>query len=625
MSENPTTIARRSLLTAAAVAGGSLLSVTPGTAQQRGQLLEIVSTEEAELYYEFVVRGEVEGVRVSEKIAAPSRNDAMMTGEDPEMTIVRGYTGNPGYGDAYRIAGELLFFEHTGGTSDYRLRLDGEEISPADLPQSMDPTTPEPLVYIGRHIDGVFGIKALEQGELYYELIVDGDVEGAAISDRIAAEFDDNDAVSTDDQTGAHVVRGFTGNPGYGDAFAIDGEVVAFRRDGGTAEFVFLLDGEELSVAALADSGVGFPTGPPSQDPVSAYQRAIGELERLGREIESMEARRWYNHVHGRMYQARTAIDALVEEGYSFRTATTDDGLRVEIHSPATRSVGGLRRRRGRRSTSAPRAHRVDAVAPLVAAALLPPIVLVKYAVVPALATLGAVQTAPYAASAISYLGGQIPTAAQALSRLFASRPSIALLNSSTVADPHIRRELLCLLGGNVASLLLENSDLEATARVIADRSGGCSVTPFDIASYAREKFRQASPDPTYPAPEVITSVVCGAIQNEWHADGQRHPHPHGYRDERYRFSRTGDDRVYQWVRMRDVPPVDYSFTWRSPSGGQTTTTGTIPSPTDGDVWPTRALWSYIDLGLRLETGEWDVGLTVAGDPVASESFTIRA
>lgn len=626
MSDKPCRLNRRSLLASAAILGGNFLPVTTGAAQQNGKILEIVSTEEAELYYEFVVRGEVTGTQTSDKISAPGGNDAIIGGNDPSTTIVRGYTGNPGYGDAYRIDGDLVFFEQTAGTSDFDLRIDGEPLSVDDYPEKLDPTTPDPLTYIERNIQGTFAIKTLEQGELYYEFVVDGEVEGTSISEQIETDLDGNDAAATSLNSGYTVVRGFTGNPGYGDAYTINGELIAFRKDGGSSDFTLVLNGSEFSLEELANTGTGYPTNPSTEQPVTVYENAMDELERLGENIGSPNERNWYNQIQGQMRRAERAMGTLVDEGYSFRLDAGDE-LSIEVYTPETSNRENSDSQLVRDLDFEPRsrqteARRLGARTPFLTTITVSSIVLAKYALLPTLATVGVIKTAPYAASALTYLGGQIPTATRAISQLYSSQPSLFLLNTSPLTDPRIRKELGCLISSNAASKLVENADLRATAQVIADTTGGCSVTPLDLADYAADKLLNTSQDS--PTIEVVTSVIAGGIQNEWHVESQEHDHSHNYQDERYSFSLSEDGRVYMWLELQNVPSTQYKFEWYRPSGDSGTFSDEVPPPNDGDVWSTRKIWSYLDIGPSTETGEWRVEFIIDGELTSEESFRIR-
>lgn len=216
-------------------------------------VFKIISTEAADLYYVFTVRGDVERTAVTDTVWA-SKNDALITGIDEDTVIVRGFTGNPGYGDAYTITGELLWFQQTGGTSDYRLELDDTEISPATIgaPSSRDfrPDPPTRSQYVeGYPVEGVLEIVATDAAELHYTLVVRGDVEKTTVSDTVWASQNDTLIRGIDEDT--VTVRGFTGNPGYGDAYRIEGDILAVSQVAGTSDFVIRFNGAEVTVHDL--------------------------------------------------------------------------------------------------------------------------------------------------------------------------------------------------------------------------------------------------------------------------------------------------------------------------------------------------------------------------------------
>lgn len=43
--------------------------------------------------------------------------------------VIKGYTGNSGYGDAFEVTGEIISFERTGDDADVRLVLDGDDVT----------------------------------------------------------------------------------------------------------------------------------------------------------------------------------------------------------------------------------------------------------------------------------------------------------------------------------------------------------------------------------------------------------------------------------------------------------------------------------------------------------------
>ena len=124
MSNRPRSdLKRRSFLQGALLTAGSnsadIQSLMKPIVSQTAspQILEVIARDEADLYYRFTVDGNVEMTQTSETVAAGG-NDTIVTGTDTSTKTVRGYTGNPGYGDAYEIFGEIRSFEQTGGSRD---------------------------------------------------------------------------------------------------------------------------------------------------------------------------------------------------------------------------------------------------------------------------------------------------------------------------------------------------------------------------------------------------------------------------------------------------------------------------------------------------------------------------
>ncbi|WP_415380530.1 VWA domain-containing protein [Halosimplex sp. TS25] len=97
----------------------------------RKSLLEIIATEDGEFEYEITVNGTVEKANVSDRIKAAA-NDEIRRTEDG-MTIIEGYTGNRGYGDAYRFDGSIVNFTRISGDANVSIQIDGNETSIADL------------------------------------------------------------------------------------------------------------------------------------------------------------------------------------------------------------------------------------------------------------------------------------------------------------------------------------------------------------------------------------------------------------------------------------------------------------------------------------------------------------
>jgi len=102
--------------------------------EEEGQLFEIIAKEQGDLYYWFTVEGEVEKAHVSDKVEADD-NDCIIISNNESTRTVRGFTGNPGYGDAYRIKGEITSFKVVKSNIDFYLRLDGHQISADQFPR----------------------------------------------------------------------------------------------------------------------------------------------------------------------------------------------------------------------------------------------------------------------------------------------------------------------------------------------------------------------------------------------------------------------------------------------------------------------------------------------------------
>jgi outer membrane protein assembly factor BamB len=255
-AEPPGNLGRRSFL--AGMVGAAASSTTALAKPNEGvqRILEIVTTEEKRLYYEFAVEGRVEGTKTSDTVVGGTGNDAIVSAAGPNLTVVRGFSGNPGYGDAYAVEGEIVYFARTGGSSDFDLRLDGRSVSVDELNSRPDPTVPSPSTDIGRFIDGTLEIVTTEEKRLYYDFTVRGSVEGTKTSDTVVGGTG-NDAIVSAAGPNLTVVRGFSGNPGYGDAYAVDGELVSFRRAGGSSDFFFRVDGRRFTLEELASEDGG--------------------------------------------------------------------------------------------------------------------------------------------------------------------------------------------------------------------------------------------------------------------------------------------------------------------------------------------------------------------------------
>ncbi|MFC7135337.1 MULTISPECIES: PQQ-binding-like beta-propeller repeat protein [Salinibaculum] len=246
--------------------GGSVspdTSAPPATPDSRTSLFEIIAQEEGEVHYRVVVEGDAKKAELSEQVGASENDDIRRQGDG--TVVIDGETGNPGYGDAYRIDGDMVDFRRVSGDIGFVLRFDGKPVSaeelsrgPADSvetvkpgtpsgPETIEPTTPLPPE---RSRNSLFEIIAKEEGEVHYQVIVDGSAEKAELSERVGASENDDIRRRSD---GTVVIDGETGNPGYGDAYRIDGRIVDFQRVSGDIDFVLRRNGERVSAAELSE------------------------------------------------------------------------------------------------------------------------------------------------------------------------------------------------------------------------------------------------------------------------------------------------------------------------------------------------------------------------------------
>jgi len=197
------------------------------TPQER--LVEVMGATEGAVDYEFTVDGPVRKVALSDRRGAGG-NDAVSTSGD--TTTVTGTTGNPGYSDVYAVGGPVTDFSQTGGDGDYVLR-EAEWRIVEDTAPATD----------------LLAVVATEAGEVSYEFTVDGAVRKVtnAGPKRSAAG---NDEV-TENGDGTVTVSGFTGNTGYGDTYAVTGDVTDFTRTGGDAAFRIDYNGRERTPEEL--------------------------------------------------------------------------------------------------------------------------------------------------------------------------------------------------------------------------------------------------------------------------------------------------------------------------------------------------------------------------------------
>ncbi|WP_246308442.1 VWA domain-containing protein [Halosimplex rubrum] len=97
----------------------------------RKSLLEIVASEQGEYEYEIVLDGTAEKANVSQRVKAEANDEIRRT--DDGRTIIDGFTGNAGYGDAYRFEGTIENFTRISAETNVTIRINGTEVSADDL------------------------------------------------------------------------------------------------------------------------------------------------------------------------------------------------------------------------------------------------------------------------------------------------------------------------------------------------------------------------------------------------------------------------------------------------------------------------------------------------------------
>lgn len=197
-------------------------------------LLEIVATGEGEISYEFVIEGSAEKTTVSEKIKSEPGGNDEINRRDSDTVVIEGFTGNTGFGDAYLIDGEIVDFRRIDGSADVEIRLDGETVPPSEFSDGSDDTST------------LLEIVSTEEGEISYEVVVEGSARKTTVSEKIKSEPGGNDQIRRLDSNTV-VIEGFTGNTGFGDAYLIDGRIVDFRRIDGDVDITVRLDGEPIA------------------------------------------------------------------------------------------------------------------------------------------------------------------------------------------------------------------------------------------------------------------------------------------------------------------------------------------------------------------------------------------
>lgn len=191
------------------------------TCQER--LVEVMGATEGAVDYEFTVDGSVRKVGLADGRGAGD-NDSVGGGDSATVT---GTTGNPGYSDVYAVNGEITDFSQTGGDGDYVLREAEWRV--------VDDTAPA---------TDLLSVVATEDGEVGYEFAVDGTVRKITNAGQ-KRSAGDNDEVT--ESGGTASVSGFTGNTGWGDTYAVTGDVTDFTRTGGSASFRIDYNGREVT------------------------------------------------------------------------------------------------------------------------------------------------------------------------------------------------------------------------------------------------------------------------------------------------------------------------------------------------------------------------------------------
>lgn len=100
------------------------------TGDDREHLLEIIAREQGDVRYEFIVDGTVKKAHVNDRVKSET-NDTLTNRAG--RVIVSGFTGNTGWGDAYRFTGRVLSFRRTAGNADFDLLLDGTRVTVDEL------------------------------------------------------------------------------------------------------------------------------------------------------------------------------------------------------------------------------------------------------------------------------------------------------------------------------------------------------------------------------------------------------------------------------------------------------------------------------------------------------------
>ncbi|MFC7177451.1 hypothetical protein [Halosegnis marinus] len=212
-----------------------------GSAEGSGDLFVVEAADGGPKFsYEFAGTGTVTPVLDGSTLEADG-NDDITTKEDGTYAVA-GVTGN-GYGDSFRVDGDIDSFTSTTAAENYTLLLAGDETTAGELVATDagdEPTTSR------------LAVEAVENGPRFeYEFVASGPV--APVEDAGTLKAEGNDTIVENDD-GTYTVTGVTGN-GYGDSFDVTGAVTAFSATVAESNFVLRVDDEPVSVAELVDGG----------------------------------------------------------------------------------------------------------------------------------------------------------------------------------------------------------------------------------------------------------------------------------------------------------------------------------------------------------------------------------
>lgn len=190
------------------------------------------TTSGESLEYEFVVDGSVEPLTdLSAPRGAESGDDVVTENLDGTYTVT-GSTGNE-YADTFEVTGNILSFRRTGGASDWRLELDGEDVTD---------TIPEP---------DIFDVWSTTSGEeLTYEFVVNpGGHAGLLLTgDHVSSPrgAEEGQEIPTRNDDGSITVTGRVTDE-FADTFRIAGDIRGFIKTGGESGYRLELNGTNVT------------------------------------------------------------------------------------------------------------------------------------------------------------------------------------------------------------------------------------------------------------------------------------------------------------------------------------------------------------------------------------------